>query len=105
MATAELSSAQELNGVQNPGSQRLVLYDITWDQYCAISKALAGRHLRLTYDRGTFELMTISSAHGHFSRFLGRLVGVVTEELGLPLHSVGDMTCDREDLERGAEPD
>jgi Uma2 family endonuclease len=78
---------------------------VDWGTYRTISDALKGRHLRLTYDRGTLELMTISPLHGKCSRLLGRLIIALTEELGLRVSGFGDMTCDREDLERGVEPD
>ena len=78
---------------------------VDWETYQAISRALTGRHLRLTYDRGNLELMTISGNHGTCSRLLGRLIFVLAEEFSLPIRSCGDMTCDREDLERGVEPD
>ncbi len=82
-----------------------MLRAVDWETYRAISTALKGRHLRLTYDRGTLEFMTISPRHGNFSWLLGRLIVTLTEELGLPIRGFSDMTCDREDLERGAEPD
>jgi Uma2 family endonuclease len=49
--------------------------------------------------------MTKSKDHGMYSRLLVLFVFVLTEELDLPLENCGDMTCDREDLERGIEPD
>ena len=85
--------------------QRLVLRGIAWDEYQTIAQALDGRHVRLTFDRGTLEFMTISPLHGHLSRLLAQMIFVLTEELGLPRKSFGDMTCGREDLERGLEPD
>jgi Uma2 family endonuclease len=85
--------------------QRLVLRGVAWEEYRSIAGALSGRHVRLTFDRGTLEFMTISPLHGHLSRLLARMIFVLTEELGLPVKSFGDMTCDREDLERGLEPD
>jgi Uma2 family endonuclease len=88
-----------------PEEQRFVLRGVDWETYRKISDALTGRHVRLTYDRGTLELMTISTLHGRFSRLIGRLIQVLTEELGMSICSCGDMTCDREDLERGLEPD
>jgi Uma2 family endonuclease len=90
---------------EKAGGQRLVLRGVEWSEYRKVSEAFSERHLRITYDRGTLELMTISSAHGRFGRLLARLVGALTEELGLPLCSCGDMTCDREDLDQGIEPD
>src|SRR5947209_2577101 len=73
--------------------QRFLLRGVDWKTYRAVSEALTGRHLRLTYDRGNLELMTISSTHGNCSRLIGRLIFVLAEEFGLPIHSFGDMTC------------
>jgi Uma2 family endonuclease len=84
---------------------RLRLRGVSWPSYRKISEALSGRHVRLTFDRGSLELMTISPQHGNFSRLLARFVVVLTEERGLPLKSFGDMTCDNESLQRGIEPD
>lgn len=39
------------------------------------------------------------------NRQLERLIFTLVEEMGLNILSVGSMTCKREDLERGAEPD
>ncbi len=91
--------------IAEQSEQRLLLGAVEWDTYQAISKALTGRHVRLTYDRGTLEFMTISSTHGNLRWLLGRLVWALAEEFGLPLRGFGDMTCDRQDLERGVEPD
>lgn len=85
--------------------QRLLLRDIDWQTYRTISTALTGRHLRFSYDRRSFEFMTISTERARFARLLGRLVAVLTEELDLPIASCGDMTCEREDLERAVEAD
>jgi len=105
MATAELATEEKSLPVEANHDQRFVLHCIEWDQYQAISKALTGHHVRLSYDGESLELMTISHRHGNFSRLLSRLISVLTEELGLPLRSCGDMTLDREDLERGIESD
>jgi Uma2 family endonuclease len=86
-------------------AQRLMLRGVAWGEYRTIAEALSGRHVRLTFDRGTLEFMTISPLHGRLSRLVARMIFVLTEELGLPVKSFGDMTCEREDLERGLEPD
>jgi Uma2 family endonuclease len=88
-----------------PSQQRFVLRSVDWSTYRKISDALAGRHLRLTFDGENLEFMTISSEHGNCSRLMARIIAVLTEEFEMPVKSVGDMTCDREDLERGLEPD
>jgi Uma2 family endonuclease len=88
-----------------PAEQRLVLYDVTWKQYLAFADALEGRHIRLTYDRGNLEIMTISPKHERSKHLLGLLVMVLCEELDIDIAGYGSMTCKREDLERAMEPD
>lgn len=90
---------------ESPAEQRFLLRAVDWPTYQTISKALTGRHVRLTYDQGNLEFTTISYARGNCSRLIGHFIAVLTEESNLPLHGNGDMTCDREDLDRGVEPD
>src|SRR5690349_19793697 len=45
----------------DPGfGQHLFLSDIPWDTYVAIGDLLAERPIRMTYDRGNLEIMTLS---------------------------------------------
>ena len=78
---------------------------VDWATYRTISEALTGRHLHITYDRGVLELMTISGMHGRSGHLLGLFIFVLAEEFNLPFLSFGDMTLNREDLDRGVEPD
>jgi Uma2 family endonuclease len=101
MATADL-----LNEKQPPREpQHLLLRGVDWETYCKLRDALQERHLRLTYDRGNLELMTLSLAHERYGSLLGRMIETLTLELGLPLQSAGSTTLDREDLDRGVEAD
>jgi Uma2 family endonuclease len=102
MATA---IAKPVEPISTPEEQSFLLPGIDWETYRKLSEALTGRHVRLTYDRGNLELMTISSRHGRFSGLFARLINVLTEELGLPICTCRDMTCDRQDLDRALEPD
>jgi hypothetical protein len=49
--------------------------------------------------------MTISGTRGNFSRLVSRFIFVLPREFSLPIRSCGDTTCDRQDLDRGVEPD
>lgn len=82
-----------------------MIRNIDWATYRKIADALGTRHYRLSYDGEDLELMTTSKGHGMYSRLLYRLIVILTEMLGLSLESCGDMTCDREDVERAIEPD
>lgn len=100
MATATLPSRKI------EARERLVLEDITWQQYVAISDALPDRAgLRTAFDGSRLELMTTSSLHEWYKCLLNRIIGMLTFELCIPLHSGGNTTFRREDLERGLEPD
>jgi len=89
-----------------PREQFFVLHDVSWDEYIAIGRLLADRPgLRITYDRGTLEFMSTSPKHERYKRWLGRFVETIAEELEKPIMPGGSMTFQREELERGFEPD
>ncbi|MEZ2240358.1 Uma2 family endonuclease [Microcoleus sp.] len=84
----------------------VLLKNISWRTYESLVNELAEqRGIRLTYDRGTLEIMTPSDPHEGNKQILGRFVETVTEELNIEIRSLGSRTCKREDLERGLEPD
>lgn len=88
-----------------PDEQRLVLYNVDWATYQRLLHDLDGRHLRLNYDRGRLEIMTTSSRHERWKKLLARFFEVLTEELNVPILGLGSFTFQREDLDRGLEPD
>jgi Uma2 family endonuclease len=86
--------------------QRLVLYGVSWDEYTRMLHAFAERPgFRLTYDRGTLEIMSPLFAHESSADLLGRFVVVITEEMGLPLEAGRSTTLRRRRKQRGLEPD
>jgi len=92
--------------VQSPGEQRLILYGVSWQEYGRILRAFAERPaVRLTYDRGVLEFMTLSLAHESLVRFFNLLILALTLELGLPLKGGGSTTFRRRRRRRGLEPD
>jgi len=88
-----------------PVSQRIVLYDISWETYEALLRDLECQHLFLTYDRGALELMSPLPKHDRSGRLLGRLLYVYTEMCGIPIASFGMTTWRRKDLAKGLEAD
>jgi Uma2 family endonuclease len=88
-----------------PSEQCLVLYGISWREYVRLGRLLSGRRLRMTYDRGALEIMTLSPRHERWKYILNRLVGVLAEELKIRTIGFGSMTCKRRKKHRGLEPD
>jgi Uma2 family endonuclease len=94
-----------MSAVATPGEQRFLMRNIGWNEYRSIADAIGERHVRLTYDRGKLEFMTISHGHEAWGELLGQFIEVLTEELDMPRQSGGSNTLDREDADRGLEPD
>jgi Uma2 family endonuclease len=86
-------------------AQTLVLPSIDWRTYTGFLHALSKNHLRITYDRGTLEIMTLTHEHESDARFLGRLALTLTEELQLAVKAGGSTTFRKKLKRRGLEPD
>jgi Uma2 family endonuclease len=85
---------------------RTLLTGVRWETYQALLFDVAeDPSKRLTYDRGTLEIMTPLPEHEINKGFLGRLVQTATEVLGLEVLSLCSTTLSREDLQKGIEPD
>jgi Uma2 family endonuclease len=85
---------------------RLVVNAVDWLGYLRFLRAFEERPgYRLTYDRGTLEIMNVTYGHERFSYFLGRMVDVLTEELGMPVAAGRTTTFKRRKKKRGLEPD
>lgn len=86
-------------------AQRFLLRHLSWRDYQTLLATLGEQRVRLTYDRGSLELMTPSYRHEHAKMLLGRLIETWTEEHNIPITSCGSTTFQRQDLDRGLEPD
>jgi Uma2 family endonuclease len=59
---------------------------------------------RLTFDRGTLEIISPAAEHEGYNRRLAQLVTTLADELGLDAEDLGSTTFKRADLARGFEP-
>lgn len=91
--------------LQSPREQHFLLSDVDWRTYVAFGDLLGERPVRLTYDRGSMELMTLSRAHERVKHLLVLLLAVLAEELGIEMDGGGSMTFRKEAAGRGLEPD
>lgn len=92
--------------VRVPAGQRLVLTNVDWKTYTRLLRTFDERpSLRLTYDRGTLEIITLTYGQESWGFLLGRMVVALTEELGLPIAGGGSTTFRRKKKRRGLEPD
>ncbi|AFY73006.1 hypothetical protein Syn7502_00882 [Synechococcus sp. PCC 7502] len=94
----------------NPAPQiqekRVTLDGITWESYQQILHALPQKRTsHLTYDCGTLEITMPLESHEWASELIGLFIRILTVEMGLKLKSLRSTTINRQDLDRGAEPD
>src|SRR4051812_22477187 len=85
-----------------PPDGRVLLYDVPWEMYIRLVKSFEEkRNVRLTYDRGSLEIMAPSFEHDRDAAALAHLVEVLTEEFGLPIVRGGSVTVKRRRTRRG----
>jgi Uma2 family endonuclease len=89
-----------------PGENRVALRGMDWVAYGQMRSLLNERsQARLTYDRGTLEITLPSEVHEFYARLIERFIIILVVELGLRVKTLESTTLDRQDLDRGAEPD
>lgn len=87
-------------------SNCMVLRGVSWTTYQGLICDLESEPgKRLTYDRGTLEIMVPLPPHERYKSRLSRMVEVTTEETETEIASLGSTTWSREDLQKGLEPD
>jgi Uma2 family endonuclease len=83
-----------------------MLHGISWETYERMLEEIGEQPgLRMTYDEGSLEIMTTSSLHEIFKKWLGRLIEMLCFQLSIPHKCGGSFTHKREDLLKGIEPD
>jgi Uma2 family endonuclease len=89
-----------------PG-QQIYFQNVSWDYYTRTLRAIedAGYHYRVTFDRGRMEIMTTGALHEMIKKIIARLAERYGDEMNIPVNGLGQVTCRREDLQKGLEPD
>jgi Uma2 family endonuclease len=91
--------------IRIPERQRLILDNVSWNEYTRLLRSFEDRHLRLTYDRGRLEIMTLSHEHKSSTGILARLVITLTEELNMEIRDGRSTTLRRKKKLNGLESD
>jgi Uma2 family endonuclease len=85
--------------------QQYILEDVDWAFYERLLEQVAERRVFVTYDQGRLELMSPSWKHDRAAHLLTVFIGVVSDELDIPIVGGGSTTFRRQDLAKGLEPD
>ena len=89
-----------------PPDATLVLRHVTWEQYEELLDAVGeAEGLRISYDRGTLRIMTLSARHEKYSRLVEKMIGLLSVRLRIKVLSFGSATMKKRPKEKGSEPD
>ncbi|MEB3337555.1 MAG: Uma2 family endonuclease [Leptolyngbyaceae bacterium] len=88
------------------GEKRVILHGLTWQAYQQILHALPQtRAARLTYDRGVLEITMPLEDHEFSLHLIELFIRILVFEMGMKIKTMGSTTMNREELDRGSEPD
>jgi Uma2 family endonuclease len=95
----------ELRRLEIPPGQRLLLQDVTWQEFETILEELGDhRGSRLAYDNGTLEMMMPLPEHEDDKEIVGDLIKALLEEFDIAFKSLGSTTFKKRQTQ-GLEPD
>lgn len=104
MSTETIASRELL--AQLPVDSTLILRNVAWEDYEDLLEAVGeAPGLRIAYDRGTVQIMTLSPEHESYGRLIERLIDRLSARLHVKILFFGSSTLKRKDRGRGAEPD
>jgi Uma2 family endonuclease len=85
--------------------QQFVLHSVSWEGYETLLREIGDRHLRMTYDDGELEFMTLSLGHENAGEWIGRLIFFLAVQWNIPIFSGGSTTLKKAIRKKGLEPD
>ncbi len=86
--------------------QRVILNCVSWDEYDKLCELFDERPgVRMTYLKGTLEIMVTSPEHERRKTIVARLIEAYTDLFEIDLNGFGSATYRRRAKERGLEPD
>ncbi len=84
----------------------VVLRNVSWDSYVEMADRIQEvSPAHINFDRGAFEIMTVSLQHENLKRILSMILDHLMNDLDIEYLVAGSTTFRRKDLQRGAEPD
>jgi Uma2 family endonuclease len=84
-----------------------VFDEVSWEYYQQTLRQLerSGRHVRVTYDEGRMEIMTVTGWHEGIKKTVARLLEHYSFVKDILIQGFGNITFNRKDLRKGLEPD
>ncbi len=89
-----------------PADTVVTFHDVTWDEYEELLEQVGeASGLRISYDNGDLQVMTLSSEHENYARFLEQMVGLIRLRFRINIRFFGSATIKKRKRRKGNEPD
>lgn len=96
----------QLQQLDVPPGQRLLLHDVSWAEFEAILAELGEhRNTRIAYSNGLLEIMAPLPEHESDKEIIGDLLKALLEELDIEFLTLGSTTFKNSEMLKGIEPD
>lgn len=99
-------TASWLEGVQKfPAESIVVLHRIPWEAYeDLLDQVGEATNLRISYDSGTMQVMTLSLEHENYAEFISGIVRLLSVRLRIDIRFFGSATIKAQPRAKGTEP-
>jgi Uma2 family endonuclease len=91
--------------VSDRDTEYVLLHNISWETYEALLRDVGECRVRMTYDNGDLEVMTVSFAHENAGEWIGRLIFFLALVSKTAICSGGSTTLKQSLRKKGLEPD
>ena len=89
-----------------PADSLLTLHHVAWHEYEDLLEQVGeASGLRISYDNGTLQVMTLSPEHENYARFFEGLMTLIRIRLRINIRSFGSTTMKTQQRAKGTEPD
>lgn len=103
--SAERKTRTRSEDVVIPDQQHFVTHGVSWEQYVAIADAFPERPIRVNYDDGLLEIMTVSNIHERLKMLVDRMLLALSGVYKIPVGGFGSFTHRKKSVLKAMEPD
>src|SRR5438132_4856646 len=90
---------------QLPADSFLIRENVSWEEYEDLLEQVGeATWLRIAYDDGTLEIMTVGPKHENYATFIEALVGIIRLRRRMNIRFFGSSTMRKEKKRKGIEP-
>ena len=108
MSTQILSQAETIVEMieRMPADSVLIQHGVGWDDYEELLEAVGeASGLRISYDEGTLQVMTLSQKHEKYSTLIERMIDRLSSFMRVKVLFYGSTTMRKRKKQKGVEPD